>query len=147
MFLKALNSEHFAFDLITKMIQPTPERRPKINDIMFYLRSMGPKSPPIMSKHDDLSTLPKSIFVISQTAKHVQQCYTTADAGIVYNCRFHPKKLKLACVLKGNICVFKGDHNAPFSNWTRITFERQSKSHILCIDWKVNTDYRLLSTY
>ena len=145
MFFKALNSDHFAYDLITKMIQQTPELRPKIHDIMFYLRSMGPKSPPIMSKYDNLSILMKFIFVISKTAKQVQQCYTSADVGIVYNCRFHPKKLKLACVLKGNICVFMGDHNVPFSNWTRITLEKKSKLHILCIDWKVNDDYRVLS--
>ena len=56
MYFKALNSDHFAYDLITKMIQQTPELRPKIHDIMFYLRSMGPKSPPIISKYDNLST-------------------------------------------------------------------------------------------
>jgi hypothetical protein len=67
-------------------------------------------------------------------------CYDEGEKGLVWHCRFHPTKPKLACALdKGRVCVFYArSPSMPFSEWEKLLFYTESSSLVLSIDWNVS---------
>ena len=70
-------------------------------------------------------------------------CYDEGVKGLVWHCRFHPTKPKLACALdKGRVCVFYArSPSMPFSEWEKLQFYTESTSLVLSIDWNVSICY------
>ena len=131
----ALTRDHFAYNLVAKMIHQTPEERPKIAEVSGQLKISQFGTDRTMT-----CRLRRCLNELSFSGCRKQRCDDPNPQDQVICCSFHPSRPKLACGLDGGrICLFGGrSHTTPFGQWNKKRIlQAQSEAEVVCIDWNV----------